>query len=160
VRTALRAGIVSKRPVGVWALAHITMSFGISLPLRCLTCAGVVMTPPTAPILQMKVYCRVKLPLFALAEATSARATIPVGSLIELLAHRPSDPPDRLNRVRWLQEDYFVSDAELQENCERIVRARAGGNHEMGISGCAWMRRVSRLSWTHTWTASANMGGS
>ena len=80
--------------------------------------------PAPGRILRIKVSYRVKVPLFALTLADSFAVTIPRGSLIESLPRDPSDPPDDHTRVRWLHEDYLVSDAELHQGCERFASRR------------------------------------
>ena len=49
---------------------------------------------------------------------------IPRGSLIQWFP-RPSDGLGFTN-VRWLQDDYIVSDAELNQNCERVLDQKRG----------------------------------
>ena len=49
---------------------------------------------------------------------------IPRGSLIQWLPH-PSNGQG-FTSVRWLQDDYIVSDAELNQNCERVLDQRCG----------------------------------
>jgi len=69
---------------------------------------------------QMRLNYRVKVPLSARTKIdapTSIR--IPRGSLIQWLP-RPSNGLGFTN-VRWLQGDYIVSDAELYQNCERVL---------------------------------------
>jgi hypothetical protein len=67
----------------------------------------------------MKMNYRVKVPLSAhpvVDAPTSFR--IPKGSMIQWLP-RPSNGLGFTN-VRWLHDDYIVSDAELNQNCERV----------------------------------------
>jgi len=68
---------------------------------------------------QMKLSYRVKVPLSArtkIDDTTSFK--IPRGSLIEWIPSPSSGLG--LTIVRWDQEDYFVSSAELNQNCERV----------------------------------------
>lgn len=69
---------------------------------------------------QMRLNYRVKMPMSARTKAdapTSVR--IPRGSLIQWFP-RPSNDLG-FTIVRWLQGDYIVSDAELNQNCERVL---------------------------------------
>jgi hypothetical protein len=71
----------------------------------------------------MKLSYRVKVPLSACTKVNStASVKISRGSLIEWL---PA-PNDRLGfaKVRWGHEDYLVSSAELNQNCERVEDER------------------------------------
>jgi len=68
----------------------------------------------------MKLNYRVKMPLSArkkIDAPTSLR--IPRGFLIQWLP-LPSNGLGFTN-VRWLQDDYIVSDAELNQNFERVL---------------------------------------
>ena len=66
----------------------------------------------------MELNYRVKVPLTASKIDDVRSVRIPGGSLIEWL---PRASVSRgLARVRWHQEDYFVSSAELNQNCERV----------------------------------------
>ena len=61
---------------------------------------------------------RVKVPLTACSADGATGVRIPSGSRIEWL---PRALVSRgLAGIRWLQEDYLVSSAELNQNCERI----------------------------------------
>ena len=63
---------------------------------------------------------RVKAPLSARTKIDAPTGfRIPRGSLIQWFP-RPSDGLGFTN-VRWLQDDYIVSDAELNQNCERVL---------------------------------------
>jgi hypothetical protein len=98
------------------------MCLGINL--ECMA-SGVFLGLPmntSAPsqIRPIKLNYRVKAPLSARTKIdapTSVR--IPRGSLIQWFA-RPSNDLGFTN-VRWLQDDYIVSDAELNQNCERVL---------------------------------------
>jgi hypothetical protein len=69
---------------------------------------------------QMVLNYRVKAPLSARKKFDAPTGfRIPRGSLIQWFP-RPSDDPGFTN-VRWLQDDYIVSDAELNQNCERVL---------------------------------------
>jgi len=68
----------------------------------------------------MKLNYRVKAPLSARTKIdapTSLR--IPRGSLIQWLPLASNGLG--FTNVRWLQDDYIVSDAELNQNCERVL---------------------------------------
>lgn len=68
---------------------------------------------------QMKLSYRVKTPLSAHTKIDGATGfRIPRGSLIEWIPG-PSNELG-LARIRWGQEDYLVSSAELNQNCERV----------------------------------------
>jgi hypothetical protein len=69
---------------------------------------------------QMKLNYRVKVPLSARTKTDApTNLRIPRDSLIQWLA-RPSNGLGITN-VRWLQDDYVISDAELNQNCERVL---------------------------------------
>jgi hypothetical protein len=66
----------------------------------------------------MSLNYRVKLPLSARTKIDAPSIRIPRGSLIQWLP-RPSNSQGFTN-IRWLQDDYIISDAELNQNCERV----------------------------------------
>jgi hypothetical protein len=69
---------------------------------------------------QMRLNYRVKVPLCARSKIDAPTSvSIPRGSLIKWLPRRSNALG--LTNVRWLQGDYIVSDAELNQNCERIL---------------------------------------
>jgi hypothetical protein len=71
-------------------------------------------------ICQIKVNYRVKAPLLAFTITDGTPITIPTGAQVEW---RPPDldvPEDELTKVRWLRDDYLVSDDELYQYCERV----------------------------------------
>ena len=71
-------------------------------------------------IRQMILNYRVKVPLSARTKIDAPTSfRLPRGSLIQWLP-RPSNGLGFTN-VRWLQDDYIVSDAELNQNCERVL---------------------------------------
>jgi hypothetical protein len=77
------------------------------------------MNTTSGPLSPIKLSYRVKLPLSARPKRDGATGLwIPRGALIEWLP-RPSNGL-RLAIVRWLQEDYLVSSAELNQYCERV----------------------------------------
>ena len=67
---------------------------------------------------QMRLDYSVKVPLSARNIEAPTSVSIPRGSLIQWLP----GPSNRLGftNVRWLEDDYIVSDAELNQNCERV----------------------------------------
>jgi hypothetical protein len=67
----------------------------------------------------MRLNYRVKVPLSARTKIDALSFRIPRGSLIQWLP-RPGNGQGFTN-IRWLQEDYIVSDAELNQNCERVL---------------------------------------
>ena len=68
---------------------------------------------------QMILNYRVKAPLSARTKVDAPTGfKIPRGSLIQWFP-LPSDDLG-FTKVRWLQDDYIVSDAELNQNCERV----------------------------------------
>jgi hypothetical protein len=69
---------------------------------------------------EMKLNYRVKAPLSARTRINAPTSfRIPKGSLIQWLP-RPSNGLG-FTSVRWFQDDYIVSDAELNQNCERVL---------------------------------------
>jgi hypothetical protein len=96
------------------------MSFAINLGCTVLDVfPRLPMNTTSGPLSPMKLSYRVKLPLSARPKPDGTTGLwIPRGALIEWLS-RPSDGLG-LASVRWLQEDYLVSSAELNQNCERV----------------------------------------
>lgn len=77
-------------------------------------------TPVPDRVGQMTLNYRVKAPLSARTKIDAPTGfRIPRGALIQWFP-RPSDGLGFTN-VRWLQDDYVVSDAELNQNCERVL---------------------------------------
>jgi len=66
----------------------------------------------------MRFNYRVKVPLSARTKIDAPSVMIPKGSLIQWLPC-PSNGQGFTN-IRWLQDDYIVSDAKLNQNCERV----------------------------------------
>ena len=73
------------------------------------------------PLRRMKLNYRVKVPLSACKRTDGKTFTIPRGAVLESF---PPDPGTALGitSVRWLRGDYFVADAELYQNCDRVPR--------------------------------------
>jgi hypothetical protein len=71
-------------------------------------------------ICRIKVSYRVKVPLFAFTVTNGTPITIPTGAQVEWRPSVPGVPEDELANVRWLRDDYLVSDDELYQNCERV----------------------------------------
>ena len=98
------------------------MCFGINLELMapCVFPGLPMNTSVPGRIRPIKLNYRVKAPLSARTMTGGpASFRIPRGSLIEWFP-RPSNGLGFTN-VRWLQDDYIVSDAELNQNCERVL---------------------------------------
>jgi hypothetical protein len=79
----------------------------------------------STPDRQLKLDYRVKLPLNACSNIDATTSfKIPRGSLIEWFpCHNNSLG---LTSVRWRQEDCLVSSAELNQNCERVLKSEGG----------------------------------
>jgi hypothetical protein len=107
---------------GGWAGAtRVAMSFAVSLECTVPRLLPEFTMNTSAPnrLSQIKLSYRVKVPLSAqtkIDDTTSFK--IPRGSLIEWLPSPSSGLGVTI--VRWGQEDYLVSSAELNQNCERV----------------------------------------
>src|ERR1700751_2271713 len=98
------------------------MCFGINLEcmVPCVFPELPMNTSVPRQLRRMKLNYRVKVPLSARTNIDARTILrIPRGSLIQWLPH-PGNGLGFTN-VRWLQDDYIVSDAELNQNCERVL---------------------------------------
>jgi hypothetical protein len=101
---------------------RVAMCFGINLKrvVSCVFSGSPMNTSAPCRPREMKLNYRVKAPLSARTKIDAPTSFwIPRGSLIQWLPRASHGLG--FTSVRWLQDNYIVSDAELNQNCERIL---------------------------------------